>query len=192
MKNEMTANSLSGRAVGALILTGFGSAWITLGQYVREQLSVGFFLGVAMFVVTMVVASTVLFRRASQYRRDPEDPRIVKAFHAINAMQWIAVFVVASLIHRYHRDEFTVSAIAFIVGLHFLPLARIFRYRPHYVTGLLLMAWAVWTAISIPADTLQGTCAIGTGFILWISATVTVLLALQLTGRRGAVQPIGS
>jgi len=190
MKNEITANSLSGRALGALILAGFGGAWLVLGEYVREQLSAAFFMGMAVFMLAVILASMILFRRAKYARREPDDPRIGKAFRGINTIQWIAIFIVASALHHYRHDEYTVSAIALIVGAHFLPLARIFQYRPHYVTGSVLMAWALWTAVAIPADTMQGVCAIGTGIILWASAIITLLLALISSGRHDVVQPI--
>jgi hypothetical protein len=69
-------------------------------------------------------------------------------------------------------------------------LARLFRYPLHHATGALLVAWAAASALFIPAAQLQGVTALGTGFILWLSAAVTLAIALQSI-RQPASQPVG-
>ncbi len=82
-----------------------------------------------------------------------------------------------------HLDHYVMNAIALIVGLHFLPLARLFRYAPHYVTGAVMVAWAMATVWVVPAESLQSVTAMGTGLLLWLSAAATLGLALARTRR---------
>jgi hypothetical protein len=72
-----------------------------------------------------------------------------------------------------------ISAITAIVGLHMFPLARVFRYPLHYVTGSALVGWAAASALLFPKDEMQGSTALGTGLILWLSALVTLALAMR-------------
>ena len=70
------------------------------------------------------------------------------------------------------------SAITAIVGLHMFPLARLFRYWPHYVAGAALVVWAAASVVLVSREQLQGVAALGTGAILWISAAATLAMAI--------------
>ena len=85
-------------------------------------------------------------------------------------------------------DAYTTSAITTIVGLHLFPLARLFRYPLHYLTGGLLVVWAAASAALVPMAEMQGTTSLGTGVILWLSAAATLGLALQASRQPIAAQ----
>jgi hypothetical protein len=109
----------------------------------------------------------------------PDDPGRGRAFGWINAIQWTAVFIVAFSFAKLHIDAYVISAITAIIGLHMFPLARLFRYPLHYATGAVLVAWAAASAILAPVEQMQGTAALGTGIILWLSAAVTLAVAVH-------------
>ena len=117
-------------------------------------------------------------------RRVPDDPATGRAFARINAVEWIAVAAVAFTLARLHLDAYLMCAITAIVGLHMFPLARLFRYWPHYVAGAVMLAWAAASALMTPVGQLQGTSALGTGMILWLSAAVTLALAIPASLQR--------
>ena len=176
-----TANQLSGRATGALFGAGFGAIWLALAFYALQRLSAATVSGILVGLVVLVLAAIFLLRVARHWPRVPDDPAMSRAFAWINAIQWIAVAVVAFTLNRLHLDAYVINAIIAIVGLHMFPLARLFRYPPHYVTGAVLVAWAVASAILVPTDHLQGVSALGTGFLLWFSAAFTLALAWSAT-----------
>ena len=120
-----------------------------------------------------------LLRRAKALPRVPEDPAMARAFKWINIIQWVAVAVVAFAFARFGIDVYVISAITAIVGLHMFPLARVFRYPMHYVTGTALVGWAATSLLLFPKDEMQGSTALGTGLILWSSALVTLALAVR-------------
>lgn len=179
MKNTQTANQLGGRAIGALFFTGFGALWLFLSLYARQTLSVATSIGVLLGAAALAWNAAHLLRQAKHFPRVPDDPARGRAFAWVNAIQWIAVSVVAFSFARFHIDAYVLSAITAIVGLHMFPLARLFRYPLHHATGALLVAWAAASALFVPADQLQGITALGTGLILWLSAAVTLAIALQ-------------
>jgi hypothetical protein len=41
------------------------------------------------------------------------------------------------------------------------------------------VGWSAASALFLPIESMQGTAALGTGIILWASATVTLVLAFQ-------------
>jgi hypothetical protein len=183
MWNFPTANQLSGRAIGSVFFAGFGALWIALGLYAKQRFNLATASWVALDLIVLLSTAVWLLRQAKRFPRTPEDPARNRAFNRINAIQWVAVAITAFAFARLHIDAYVMSAITAIVGLHMFPLARLFRYRMHYLTGVALVAWAAASAVSVPAEHLQGTTAIGTGILLWLSAFVTLVIAVTVARR---------
>lgn len=179
MVQELTANRIGGRAVGALFFAGFGAIWLLLGLYAKERLSAASLGLLACGTAALLCGAVFLLRRAKALPRTPADPAMARAFQWINIVQWAAVAVVAVAFARLHIDAYVISAITAIVGLHMFPLARLFRYPLHYATGAILVAWATASTLLFSKDEMQGSTALGTGLILWLSAFVTLALALR-------------
>jgi hypothetical protein len=188
----LTANQLSGRATGSLFFTGFGTLWLTLGLYLREIVSFGFLACISAGLAVLLLGAFWLFRQARRYPKMPEDALRNRAFHRINAIQWAAVIVVAASFARLHIDAYVLSAITAIVGIHLFPLAKLFRYPMHNVTGAALVAWASASVLLVPAEHLQGVTALGTGILLWISAATTLALAAASMRRNAPTTNSGS
>jgi hypothetical protein len=180
MHTTLTANQLSGRATGSLFFVGFGALWLILAFYVRQSLSAITICAVTTGTLLLLAGSSALFRHARRFPRVPDDPAIGRAFGRINAVQWIAVFVLAFSFARLHIDAYVLSAITAIIGLHMFPLARLFRYPMHHITGAVLVGWAAVSIFVAPAGHLQGVTALGTGIILWLSSAATLALAYRV------------
>jgi hypothetical protein len=188
MKTAIGANRLTSRAIGSMFFAGFGALWFVLAFYVREMLNARTVTGVLLITSGLVVAALQLAGRAKRFPRLPDDPARSRSFFRVNAIQWIAIFVVVSILTRLHLDAWSAPAIAGIVGLHLFPLARLFGNPLHYVTGSLLVAWAAGTSILVPAEHVQGIAALGAGTILWLSAGVTLAMALRTAQQASPAQ----
>ena len=186
MKRSITANELSGRATGALIFSGFGALWFLIALYAREIISVANVSAVFVGFAILLAGACALMREAKRWPRMPAAPGIWKTFAWVNVLQGLAIFVATSILIWRHMSIYNLSVIAFVVGLHFLPLARLFRYNPHYVTGSALVVWALVSAWLAPVEHLQSTTALGTGAILWLSAVAAIVLAF-LAARRSVI-----
>ena len=172
-----TANQISGRATGALFFTAFGGIWLTLGIYVRGLVTPFTVLIISVGLAILFPACFWLMRRSKSFPTVPEDPEVSRTFRRVNIAQWLAIAVVAFAFDRLHFDAYVVSAMTAIVGLHLFPLARLFRYPMHHATAIALVLWAGIGLLVVPADQLQGTTAIGTGTILWVSAAISLFNA---------------
>jgi hypothetical protein len=182
-----TANQVSGRATGALFFSAFGAIWLALAFYCMERFSAAVGSGILLGLAAFVLVALSLFRTAKRFPREPDDPAVSRTFKWVNIAQWIAVAIVAFTLNRLNLDAYALSAITAIVGLHMFPLARVFHYSPHYVTGAVLVAWGVASGVLVPVSQMQGVTALGTGVVLWLSAAVTLALAWQ--GSRQAHDP---
>jgi len=183
MQTSPTANQLQGRSIGATFFACFGAFWILLALYIKEVMNVGSVTWLGMILLVLLTTAVWLYRQASRFPKTPEDPARGRTFMRINAIQWIAVSIVAFSFARLHLDAFVMCAITAIVGLHLFPLARLFRYPMHYVTGSALVTWAALSSSLVPVEHLQGISAMGTGIILIVSAWTTLILAATAVRR---------
>ena len=188
MKNITTANQLRGRAIGSIFFAGFGALWILLSFYARQVLTVDTGIFVATVALALMAIALWLMRQARHYPLLPEDTARGRSFGRINVLQWIAVAIVAFSFAKLHMDAYVMSAITAIVGIHFFPLAKLFRYPMHNVTGAVLVLWASASVLFVPVDRLQGVSALGTGIVLWLSAAITLTLAIAMARRSHPIQ----
>jgi hypothetical protein len=179
MRNFPNANQLSGRAIGSMFFACFGTGWIFLALTAKQMINAATAIETVGGMITLLAAAAYLLRQAKRWPRVANDPGMGRAFAWVNAIQWIAIAATVVTLGRLHLDAYIPSAITAIVGLHMFPLARIFRYPLHYATGTVLVAWAGASALFVPVEQLQGNAALGTGMILWASAVVTLVLAMQ-------------
>jgi hypothetical protein len=179
MQNFPNANQLGGRAIGAMFFAGFGTGWLFLALIAKQRITFFTVSAVMLGMVCLFLTAFYLLRQAKRWPRVPDDPAMGRAFGWINAIQWTAVAIVAFGFSMLHIDAYVISAIAAIIGLHMFPLARLFHYSLHYATGAVLVAWAAASAACVPTDQVQGTAALGTGIILWLSAAVTLAITLK-------------
>jgi len=176
--DDRSVEALRGRATGVLFLSGFGALWFLLGLAASQRLSLPTACALAAGLVALV-AGTVLLRRRSAAlpasRLDPEEQRQAgRTFGRVNAAQWAAIVLIAVVLGRLHLDAYTPAAVTVVVGLHFFPLARLFRSPQHHVTGAALVLWGAVCLLLVPRDVLQSTTAFGTGAVLWTAAAVTL------------------
>jgi hypothetical protein len=131
-------------------------------------------------VVALLALCAVLLRRARTLPAgDAMSEFAIRArrmFLAVNIIQWVSVVTAAAILLLLHMPEYTVPAVAIIVGLHLFPLAGSFRNRLHYVTGGLLLLWSLACLAVLPRERMMGIPALGVGAILLGSAAGALLI----------------
>ena len=176
--DDRSVEALRGRATGVLFLSGFGGLWFLLGLAASQRLSLPTACALAAGLAALVAGAVLLRRRSAALppsTLDPEEQRRAgRTFGRVNAVQWAAIVLIAVVLGRLHLDAYTPAAVTVVVGLHFFPLARLFRSPQHHVTGAALVLWGAVCLLLVPRDVLQSTSAFGTGAILWTAAAVTL------------------
>ena len=182
MKIE-NANQLTGMATGIQFLSFFGGVWLVFGLLARGAMDAAKGSLIVAGFLTLAGASLWVMRQARNLPAVPADPAVGRAFAWINAAQWAAAFGLWFLLHRLRLDDYFLSGLAVIVGMHFLPLARLFHSPANYATGGLLMIWAVVALAFVPAEHLTSVTAFGAGMILWQAAATALAVAVALARR---------
>jgi hypothetical protein len=183
MPNSRTTAQIRGMAIGAAILTLFGLAW-SLAALLNWPAHPTWSIVLALALAAALVAASAK-RALHPGGRPAIDPEKAAAdgrrsgmwFGIIFTLEGVFIAIAAILLSAHHLADWIPAATACIVGLHFLPLARLFRVPLYYATGILSVAAAAATfAIH---DPLAQVVFLGLAMaaILWLTSTVILVQA---------------
>ena len=196
MSDQITSRAvIQSYARGALILTFFGEFWA-----LATVPALTFLERVLLFAVILIVAialsiPSISILRAAQhlsYNSSPEamtkGKTISKWFAVVFFSEFATIGLANFLLNSTHHDEIIPLVTALIVGIHFLPLANIFRITAYYMTGTSISLLAVGALIALLffKVTLGGLYAwatvvgLGNAVILWITALYVLSIGRRL------------
>jgi hypothetical protein len=177
------AQAVQGRGIGVMFLAFFGSWWMAAGLNAIPGMKLSVLTGVVLIGLGLFAAGWRQLQRAKQQTatRQVIDASIeahrTKVFRNVNIAQWSACGVLVVVLNILQRGEWIVPGIMLIVGLHFFPLAKLFRYRAHYLTGSALVALASSYPLLAADGPASAVGPIGAALILWISAAGMLIRA---------------
>jgi hypothetical protein len=148
-----------------VFMAGFAAAWWVMGLGLQApvgQLAVGPVVSVAM----------ILFARWRLRNVPPASS--ARAARSRRIIGWalggegVAIAVVSHLMVKAGLIAFIVPAVAIIVGLHFLPLAKLFQVKIYYVAGALItLAGLAGLAVDAPHRALV--TGLASAILLWLT-----------------------
>jgi len=187
--------ALYAHGMGATLLVISGFLWLGWG-YAK----VARFMPV-LWLVLYAAAATLLMLAVRVLHRG--NVRLRAASPASGAMGWrrnggafrrvlkaeaIGCGLVVLLCAATFRFDLLAAGIALVVGLHFLPLARLFQLPVYYGTGIAIMAVAVFGVVHFAGPAATVAVGLGTGTILWITAICLLLRSRRSIARAGTVE----
>ncbi|MBC3862053.1 hypothetical protein H8K32_08095 [Undibacterium jejuense] len=170
----VSAQASQRRPIGAMIFAVFGSLWLLSWNYYsgsHQTLFNVLIVACGIAIIAWAVSIDKRVRSTLTGIQNDQDSRLTnKAYHLINAAQWLAIFIGINLLNKFGLATWNLPLIVLIVGLHFFPLARLFHQPKHYLTG----AYFVLLAVLFPLCSANGpsdvNICLGAGIGLWISA----------------------
>ncbi|GEC08604.1 hypothetical protein SSP24_62590 [Streptomyces spinoverrucosus] len=177
--------------IGSALLTGFGLVWWLAGtSAVGEPL-----WPVAALAGCALAAGVWRTGRGRGKPGTAPPPDVRRRFVWVNALQWLAIAVVAFGASKAGVPELIPALVAVVVGVHFLPLATLFGQRRFHLTGALLVVAGVAGAaiglVGAPASAVQMTVGFAAAIILWGTASLGLPEMGQDTDRPEA-EPTGT
>jgi hypothetical protein len=183
----MDRSVLLGMTNGAAVMFGFGVVWLLIGL-LRGRPSPAW-LRIALLLVGMALGASIiaLGSRASRMARDASPPtaqqiatnrQIGLHFYVIFGIELGAIFLAVVTLKAIHYPDYILCGIALIVGVHFFPLAALFRAPVYY--GTALAGCAIGLAGFFVADpgVRQKVVGISFGLLLWATAAWIACTAL--------------
>ena len=186
MNPSLQAEAVIGAGRGALIGAMFGAGWLGWGLGSAKALN-GFTAPTFGFMALFLLAGSIYFIYKGRLLRK-KYPAVVhskrqtvrKWFLFIVLMEALAIALVSTLAYRLHRSDLAANWCAMVVGLHFLPLAKIFRAPRLIVRGILITVWCVFCWALFRSNALVISTSIGTGILLWVSCVSSLLRARRI------------
>jgi hypothetical protein len=171
---NFSAAELRGRARGAVICGAFGAIWMFESLFFGALVNLASLLGIALLAVAFVVWPVTQLR---SLRGWPSSNRLrwekMAVPYWINlGVEWLACCAACIWLAHIHRYDLIPQALGIVIGVHFVPLAWIFR-MPLYNWTALGMVLAALATLGIPAGHLRDFAAYGVnGLSLWVTAAV--------------------
>ena len=185
--NSLNSKSIRGTLIGCAVMFGFGILWIVVGLS-GGRFSPGWVrIGLAAaggVLAAWIGLFTIGYIRGHQHAApaSPEqailERRIGRRFGLINAVQWGAIIAAIIVLNVIHRTGFIAPAIAVIVGIHFFPLAAVFRQPSYYATGTLGCIIGVIGFLIADDAARLSVVGLSFGLLLWLT-TIAVLVKGQ-------------
>jgi hypothetical protein len=169
--------------LAALVPGMFGMGWLGSGLGIAHAFTP---IVIILFdaVGILVLGSSIYFiRKGRALRRnypasfDPRAQRMRKQFIVVLVLEFTAIAVLSMIAYVIHRPDLAPVLAAIVVGLHFLPLGKIFRQARYYFWGIAITLWCVFCAFSFRSNMLVAWSNIGTGVLLWACCTHGLLRA---------------
>jgi len=179
---------MRGRAVGAIVCAGFGAYalywWTeaafnaaTLGE---RRLWFGGIAAVAAVLVVWAIANLVALRHAPRVALDKRLARYYRIGYAlIVATEGAAISVGGPILGHFHRPELYGQWVGAVVGIHFLPLGKLFKIPLYYCAGTAISLAALGSLLISASSLRSEISAGGTGVALWITAIITLRRNLE-------------
>lgn len=186
MNASLQVEAVIGAGRSALIGAVFGAGWLGWGLGSAEAFN-GFTAPTFGFTALLLFAGSIYFIHKGRLLRkrypaaiDSTRQTVRKWFLFIVLMEALAIVFFSILAYRLHRSDLATNWCAMIVGLHFLPLARIFRAPRLIVRGILITVWCVVCWAFFRSNALVTSTSLGTGILLWGSCVFSWFRARKI------------
>jgi hypothetical protein len=175
--NGGSREELHGRAAGVTVCAVMGSTWAASALGPLNPV-------VTMPVLIVTVAVLVsLLRGARRLRRSAATVpsgvagvdlgQVRRRFTVVVAAEFVAIAAAVNILGRTGHSRWLPAVICAVVGLHFVPLAHLFRVRLYYATAAALCLVATFTmvlgATTGRASLWQLVPGFGTALALWVT-----------------------
>ena len=132
-------------------------ALITIGAPVPRLVLASVVIAAILFLVTGVgVIRAILRSPGAIPPRTTDDRTMLRRFAVVGAAEVLAIMVVNGICAVTQHLELLVPLDLLIVGIHFLPLARVFRVPRYYFMGGLFALVPLLTVVLIPVHAQVG------------------------------------
>jgi hypothetical protein len=175
----MDRSSLVGMTSGAEIIFGFGIVWLLLGLFRGRPSPKWLRISLVLAGIALAGSIATLASRASgsppnsiplSAQQLAANGEIARHFYLIFGIELVAILVAVIVLNLMHYTDYILSGIALIVGVHFLPLAALFKAPLYYGTGICGCAIGIAGFFIADEGSRQKIVGISFGILLWATA----------------------
>ena len=183
-RRNVSRAAAQGAAGGTFFLTFFGAYWgFFSAVFLRGTFQVISFLLVGLVTFAFLATGGLLLWEARALPKEPsredrtQGRSIVRGFSIIFGLEIVLIALASMLLSIFPLSRFIAPTTALIVGMHFIPLARLFRVSVGYVTGALLCVLALIALVALLSGLpLAGSSPYNWSLFVGIGATLVLWL----------------
>ncbi len=154
----------------------FGSAWMVWAAVFVPAARTAGLMGVTVVAILLVGWAVSCVRVARRYQDSTADRQrwasIAPLFWINTAAEWVLGAGAVIALAHFGRYALIPQFLGVIIGLHFLPLARLLRAPRYYVMGTVMILF-VLASVLVPEGSLRNVVACaGIGLPMWVTAVV--------------------
>jgi len=176
-----------GAANGVMFMTFFGAVWASIGIRGSHGIGEPWSLIISSIVTLILLSGAIsLFVKArkmdhaaTQEERD-QRKQINRKFGLIGGLEGLAILIASVICNMINHFELFFPIMAIIVGIHFFPLAGLFRERFYYGTGAILCILGVITFFLPTNAAVNNVTLVATSTFIGFTSALT----LWVTGLR--------
>lgn len=180
--------SKASRAFGAMLFSFYGALLLEVWDR-RAGAGNAIFALIAALGCALLAAAYLRYRRfAPALAREPETPqkkRANRVFNIVNITQWAVILVLGNVLANMGLGDWVVPMGIIVIGLHFVPLAHVFRNPPHYLLAAAMLSFAITYPWVAPGGAADPVGFLGTGLLLWLSALWAIRPAARTHSEAG-------
>jgi hypothetical protein len=183
MDPSLQAEAVLNDGRGAIAVAIFAAAWMYWGLFIARALTLPRVIAIAVVALALLAGAAYFIRKGKELRAQypPLPKKITRGagkWYLIAVIVEVALAIVAGgTAASLHRFELIPDWIAIVVGLHFLPLAKIFRAISMVYIGTAMVLWSIACWIFFHSNALGTAAALGTGALLWIACIASMARA---------------
>ena len=159
-----------GMALGGVFLSLFGAAWLFGASYRYVGADLPMLSAIAIVSVLIAGWAVATFRSRRAAYSGTNNSAVRRGLIVVNVVQWAAISGAILLLNLAHHTGWILPCVIAIVGVHFVPLARILQYRGYYFTAAALIFVALFYLLFGDEGQSVALALLATGAILWASA----------------------
>jgi hypothetical protein len=171
---------------GALVMTLFGAGWFGWGLNTANAFTPAISILFILFeLILLAYSGFFIWKGRVLQKKYPSSPNPVRKkmnrqFGIVVVLEGAGIAIAVLIANAIHRPDLIPAWIGIVVGLHFLPLAKIFRAPVYNGAGIAMVAWCVFCWIVFRGERLTALAGIGTGAMLWATSAYIVVRAQKL------------
>ncbi|WP_037465889.1 hypothetical protein [Shimazuella kribbensis] len=193
---NLSKNAVRGAANGVMFMTFFGALWASIGIVGSRSLWEPWLLIFSgIITLLLLIGSLFLFGKGRNLTNstNPEEKehwkKVNRKFSLVFGLEGVAILITSVICNVTNHFEVFFPIVAIIVGVHFFPLAQLFRVSFYHVTGIILCVLGIITFFLPMNATINGVTLVassvfigfGSAFTLWMTGlTIWITTMKQL------------
>ena len=185
--NEIS-RAITGAAFGVMMMALFGTAWLAWGLQSTPADSPWLIAALVLPAIALLIPGFGMFQMGRRATRQAPpltasqkrvQSQMGRTFGIVFGAEGLLIFLAVNVLTHFHLEPYIMTAVAAIVGLHFLPLARLFRVPLYYWVGGVIGADAL-LSLALPSPTREIAVGLSMGAILWLTCVAVLRQGFQL------------